>query len=473
MTFKHGVYVQERATKVSGEKSVDSAIPVVFGTAPKGKLQTPVVVRSYAEAVAEFGFSTDFNNYTLCEFIDCHFTLYKQSYAILVNVADVTTAKKTETKSLNLSQPVTVTDIQYPLVDTVKLKKGGKEVATKDVTASVDSDGFLVITLSEGSAVTLPATDVTVTYETFDMTKVKPTALIGAIDASTGKKTGFELLDDIIPTFGVVPGLVLAPKHATDPTIAAAMSAKAQNMNGMFKALTLIDVDTKKYKTKQQAIAAKKVGDAGEYMCWPMVQRNGRNYHMSTHMAGVIGKMDAENNGIPSHSPSNRAMQVDGCICADGTPVLLGANDANELNGQGIATVLSFIGGPRAWGNRTAAYPNATDMKDGFVHARRMMFWMNNWVISDTWKEVDASITRRFIQAMAEKHNMRLNSLASMGAILGGSCGFNALDNPPSQVIDGKVKFDLLVGIPSVAEQIEFGIEIDPSYLHALAQGGE
>lgn len=468
--FKHGVSANERGTQITGQGNVDSSIPVVFGTAPKGRVHTPVVVRSYAEAVAEFGFSADFESYTLSEFIDSHFSLYKQSYAILVNVLDPSTAKKSTTGTVDLLQSVTTTTIQYPVLDSVKLKKGTTDlVKGTDYSAALDKDGFLTITVPSGSTVTLPASGLTLTYDALDLTKVKSSDLIGSVDTTTGKKTGFELLDDIIPKFGVVPGLTLAPKYSTDPIVSSALIAKSQNINGMFKAFTLNDLDTKVIKTKQKAIESKSVGDPGQGICWPKVMRNGRIYHMSTHMAGLIGQMDAANNGVPSNSPSNRTMQVDGLVLADGTPVFLGVNDANDLNGVGISTVLSFIGGPRAWGNRTAAYPNMSDMKDIFIHAKRMMFWINNWIITDTWDNVDSGITPRFIESVTSKHNIRLNGLTSMGAILGGSCAYDPIENPTTQIFEGTVNFILSVGISGVAENIQFGIQIDPTYLASLS----
>lgn len=469
MSFKHGVYVTEKPTSITGQRSVDSAIPVVFGTAPKGAVNQPFVVRSYTEAVQEFGFSTDFETYTLSEFIDCHFNLYKQSYAILINVADLTKFKKTNTVVIDISDRVTVTDISYPGLDSIKLKKGTTDLVKEtDYSVKLDTNGTLIISIPDGSTLTLPATELTLSYDSFDSTKLKNTDVIGGVDPNTGVRTGFELLDNIVPQLNVVPSLVLAPRHSTDPLVSSAMVAKAQSINEMFKAFALTDLDTKTIKSKQKAIEAKQTGDPGQVICWPKVVKNGRMYHISTHLACVIAQMDSDNDGVPSRAPSNRTMQVDGCVLDDGTPVFVGPSDANDLNAVGITTMLSFFGGPRSWGTRTAAFPNATDMKDNFIHAKRMMFWINNWLITDTWQEVDSEINRRFLQAVTSKHNIRLNGLTSSGAILGGSCEFDPLDNSIGQMIEGKVMFKLSVGIPGIAENITFEVGIEPKYLESL-----
>ncbi|GIP25469.1 hypothetical protein J23TS9_05990 [Paenibacillus sp. J23TS9] len=472
MVFKHGVYVNEKA-QAPVSSNQDSTIPVVFGTAPKGPANTPVMVKSYSQAVEVFGFSEDFVSFTLSEFIDAHFNLYGLSQAILINVLDPGTAKKSNTGNLDISQELTVTDVQYPVMDSVKIKKASAElVKGTDYTVELDGDGYLVISIPTGSSVVLPAAGLTLTYDAADPSKVKSADLIGKADVATGKRTGFELLDTVIPMFGVVPGLVLAPKYSADNAVAAALTAKSQKINSMFKVFALTDLDTTTIRTKKAAIDAKKTGASGQDICWPKVIYKNKQYHMSTLKAGLIVQMDAANNGIPSISPSNRTMIADGCVLADGTPVFIGMDEANELNGAGISTLLSFIGAPRAWGNRTAAYPDgATEMKDVFISAKRMMFWLNNRIVTDTWEDVDNNITKRFVESVTDKHNLRLNGLVSMGVLLGGRCTFNPADNPDSQLLDGKIKFAVAVGLSPVAEAMEFTIEVDTSYLSTITAG--
>ncbi|WP_339271417.1 phage tail protein [Paenibacillus sp. FSL K6-1330] len=470
--FKHGVYVNEKG-QAPVSRNQESTIPVVFVTAPKGAINTPVMAKSFTQAAQEFGYSEDFSSFTVFEFIDAYFNLYGQSQAIIVNVLDPATAKKNNTTTVDLSQDTTVTDIQYPVLDSVKIKKGTADlVKGTDYTAELDDDGYLVISIPSGSSVTLPAAGLTLTYDAVDPSKIKNADLIGKVDAAMGKRTGFELLDSIIPMFGLVPGLVLAPKYSTDTAVAAAMTSKAQRINSMFKAFALTDLDTSTFKTKKAAIDAKKAGAPGQDICWPKVTYKNKQYHMSTHKAGLIVQMDAANNGIPSISPSNRSLIADGCVLADGTPVFIGMDEANELNGAGISTMLAFIGGPRAWGNRTAAYPDgATEMKDVFISAKRMMFWINNRIVIDTWEDVDSNITKRFVESVTDKHNLKLNGLVSMGALLGGRCTFNPADNPDAQLIDGKIKFAVAVGLAPVAETMEFTVEVDTSYLSTITAG--
>ena len=55
---------------------------------------------TYAEAVAQFGYSDDWEKYTLCEFIYSQFALFAMSPCVLINVLDP--AKHKETVALKL-----------------------------------------------------------------------------------------------------------------------------------------------------------------------------------------------------------------------------------------------------------------------------------------------------------------------------------------------------------------------------------
>ena len=61
--YKHGVYVSETGTSLIPTVRVESALPFVVGTAPinqieagSRKINEPVLINSYAEAVKYFGF---------------------------------------------------------------------------------------------------------------------------------------------------------------------------------------------------------------------------------------------------------------------------------------------------------------------------------------------------------------------------------------------------------------------------------
>lgn len=100
MEYKHGVYTREQATSLVPMTATSGGVVVAFGTAPIHLAQTaaaantPVLCYSYKEAVAAFGYSEDWENYTLAEVIKTHFALFNMAPLVLVNVLDPEKHKK-------------------------------------------------------------------------------------------------------------------------------------------------------------------------------------------------------------------------------------------------------------------------------------------------------------------------------------------------------------------------------------------
>ncbi|MEW8986388.1 MAG: hypothetical protein AB2401_05180, partial [Bacillus sp. (in: firmicutes)] len=100
--FFHGSRVREKDTPVTGT-TANTSLPVFFGTAPKGPVNEPVLVSTKAEATAIFGYSKDFDSYTIHEAMESHFSLHKQREVIFANVMDPAKAKKSDTANIDLS----------------------------------------------------------------------------------------------------------------------------------------------------------------------------------------------------------------------------------------------------------------------------------------------------------------------------------------------------------------------------------
>ena len=100
----HGVNIREQATSVTAINAADSAIPVIFGTAPVNMLENPtlnepVLCLSYSEAVKAFGSIKDNNDYSLLQAIEILYSLYGISKAVFVNVLDKAKHKKTQSRT--------------------------------------------------------------------------------------------------------------------------------------------------------------------------------------------------------------------------------------------------------------------------------------------------------------------------------------------------------------------------------------
>ena len=63
---------------------------------------------------------------------------------------------------------------------------------------------------------------------------------------------------------------------------------------------------------------------------------------------------------------------------------------------------------------------------------------------------------------------MWLNSLAARQQLLGGRIEFRDVDNPTTDLMDGKYHFKVFITPPSPAEDLEFDLEIDTEYYSTL-----
>lgn len=94
MAYKHGVYTLEAATSIISPVNTTAGLPVIYGTAPvhlatdRAEVNKPILCHTYAEALAAFGYSDNWEDFTLCEAIPSYFTLYGVAPVVLVNVLD-------------------------------------------------------------------------------------------------------------------------------------------------------------------------------------------------------------------------------------------------------------------------------------------------------------------------------------------------------------------------------------------------
>lgn len=483
MTYKHGVFPSEVPTSILPPVKTSAGLPVVFGTAPIHLASDPVAANkgvlcyTYNEAVKAFGYSDDWEKYTLCEFIYSHFSLFNVAPVVLVNVLDPSVHKEDVTAQtaeiddgkITLVVPMILNTLQVRLVEAGEpLTKG------TDYVAGFDLDKNIIITPVTGGAIPAQQENLVLKY-----TKLKPDAvdaddIIGGIDITTGEPEGLELVAQVFPKFRLVPGQVLAPKWSTNPAVAAVMHAKAGSINGVFKATALADIPTDGESAAKQYTEAPAWKNDNNYVnpqltvCWPKVMLGGKQFHLSTQLAGICCQTDAANDDIPYMSPSNKNLQANAAVTADGKEIFLDLLQANYLNGQGIVTALNFIGGWKAWGNRTGAYPGVTDVKDTFIPVRRMFNWIANTLVLTNWQKVDYPISKRLVETLVDSANIWFNGLAAREMILGGRVMFLEEENPTTDLLNGVFRLHYYVTPPPPAEDIEAVIEYDVSYFSSL-----
>jgi uncharacterized protein len=484
VSYKHGVYISEVDTSVSAPVEVAAGLPVFVGCAPvnladdpTAYVNKPLYASTYAEAVAALGYCTDYENYNLAEAIYVMFELYGVGPIIFINVLDPTKHKASVSDA-----SVTIADSEVTIAKAgillsslvVKLTSAGEALtADTDYTAAFDDDGNVVVSVIDGGSISSSQTSLVVSYDYLDPSLVTSSDIIGGTDTSTGAATGMELIDQIFPLFGEVPGLLLAPGWSEKSSVAAVMKTKVQNINSLFTAMAICDIDSTSdgadlYTEVYSWKTTKNYTSQYQINCWPKVALDGTVYRLSTHLAGLICYTDSDNDDIPYVSPSNKTLQIDSVVTADGTEVNLGPDQAAYVNGKGVVTAVNIIGGWKAWGNNTGIYPSSTDPKDRWIPVRRMFNWIGNSIITTYWEKVDDPINKRLIQTVVDSMNIWLNSLTAKGALLGGEVKFNSDENATTDLLNGVLSFHVYITPPIPAEDMEFILEFDTSNLESL-----
>lgn len=483
MAYQHGIDIKENATSISAPITGTAGLQVVFGTAPVNLLADPysavnklIMAYSLADAVAGLGYSTDYENYTLCQSMDANFKLFGVAPVIFCNVLDPAKHKTTQEETeCELSGGQATLKVTGMLLDTVVVKAGDTKISNENYITSFDNNGYVVVTLTAAGQTAVTTGTLKISGEKLDPAAVTATDIIGGYDSVTGKETGIELVRQVYPKFSMTPGLLLAPGWSHDASVATTLAAKCNEINGVFTCECLIDISTENAR-KYTDVGAEKENIAciskHAILCWPMAEYKGKIFYLSSVLAACIAHTDISNDDVPNLSPSNIPMPISGAVLQDGTEILLDQIQANDLNAIGVVTVLNSNGW-RSWGNNTACYPDNIDPKDRWIACRRFFSWHGNTFIRLYGERVDSPANYRLIESLVDDENVRGNSLVSQGKAAGIRIEYNADENPAKQVIDGKIKFHQYLAPYTPAEYIENTLEFDRSMLEAALSGGE
>src|SRR5699024_7763128 len=107
-----------------------------------------------------------------------------------------------------------------------------------------------------------------------DPSKVTADDIVGGVSISTGAETGLEVVRQVYPKTGYVPGILLAPRFSRNANVCAALQAKCRSINSVFNCVCFVDIDsTAEGAVKYQDVAAQKVAQAATsreaYGLWP------------------------------------------------------------------------------------------------------------------------------------------------------------------------------------------------------------
>lgn len=480
--LKHGVTWSDVPTSIISPIKASAGINFVVGTAPAhlvaepARANRPRLYNTYQAFVSEMGYSDDWKSYTLCEHAYCAFVLYGISPVVYCNVLDPNVHRQgVPPAAIDIDANREIVLAAGTVVESIVVRSADGEERFDDgvdYSTRVARDGRVVIVVHEEGGIGPSATALTVSYDRVMPEAVTKADIIGGIDLNTGAREGLETIEEVFPLFGVVPGIILAPGFSGDAEVAAVLEAKCESINGCFKARCAIDVDTQTIKKAIDVPAWKNSNNIvfeRQDALWPKLGLTDRVFNFSSQWGPLQMHTDAtRGRDLPYYSASNKRLRINKTVLADGSEIIVPKPDADYLNSQGVVTTINFIGGHRAWGNRTAAYPATSDVKDVFHSVRRMYDYIGNTVVLTVWQKVDEPMNRRLIDAVTESLQTWLNSLYSEGATLGAEVQFRHDENPTTELLAGHMVFHLFIAPPPPAEWIEFRLEFNVGYLNTL-----
>ena len=456
--FLHGVETIELEQGYRSIRQVKTAVIGLTGTAYQGTPNEITLISSERIAAQTFGAVSASAGATIPQAFNA---IYDQGGAIViaVNVLDKAKHFSTATESLTAGSLVILKN--QHVFDLKITDEEGTEITEYTLDATLGT----VSGLENGKTFEF-------NYSYLDASKVTAADIIGETTAD-GKRTGLQALENAYPTLGFDAKIIIAPQFCEKAEVATAMIAMAEKL----RAVALIDAPAG--LTFQQALAAR--GSESNFntqseraiLCYPhCVAYNtatGENITepLSQRLAGVICAVDDEKGYW--FSPSNN--EINGIVGME-IPISARINDANSeanlLNEQGIVTIFNSYGsGYKVWGNRTAAWPTDTGVKN-FINIRRVADVIHESLEYSMVQFLDQPINEALIDSICESVNSFMRTLVARGAIVDGACTFDASKNEASEIALGHLTFDLTFMPPTPCERISFESYIDINLLSNL-----
>ncbi len=470
MSLNHGINTYKSDTKFASVTKAQVGIPLFVGAMPIHKSGTsfdekPILINNFEEFRA-LGYSGAWRDvsgnpkWNLCQAAYGFLLLSGMAPAFFVNVYNPATHK---TEVAEAEYDVTDHTVQLPddaIVDDSFVVKVGTNTIVKGTDYSViyTDNACKVELLSTGGNYT--ATKLKITYNKADLSQITASVI----------ETAFEKAELCKTVYNVVPDLLCCPGWSKNPAVAAVMAAKAQSINGLFRAKAVVDLDT-------AAAAADSYDDVltwksnngytDEYMivCWPLAKIDDMVFDLSVLICGVICRTDTNNGDLPYESPSNKTISITGLCNAAGDDIYLTVQQADIISySAGVVTILNF-GGYVVWGNYTGCWPVNSDVADCFIPTSRMMDFLSNTFVITFWGYVDKPLSRVLIDAIVNSFNSYLDGLTATGALLGGEIAYVEDNNPTADLLGGKFRLDLQMASAVPAQQINLFSEFSVSML--------
>lgn len=432
LIYKHGTYGEFAETQ-AGVATQSGTCAVYVGTAPVNLVRgyaeadvvnSPVYLKDWAAVQRTMGYSDDWKTFTLCEAFKAHFnnTAGNAGPIIVINVLDPAIHKKEQ----QTTTPLTFANRRATIVsdkiilDTLAL---ADKVEGTDYTVDYNyTTGEVIISDIGALAMTEP---VNATYSEVDTTALDKDDIIGGVTAN-GVYSGLGCVGLVYPELNFIPNIIVAPGWSDIPEVFQAMITAGMKINGHWDAYVIGDLTLTSTDTIEKAVAwQENNGYKNERVktYWPMgVGTDGNIYHLSTMCAWRMLLVDAENNGIPMETPSNKPAPLSKLYFGEGsTNRGFDQSRANDLNAHGISTAVFWGGQWVLWGGHTSAYEfgAVTDKRVIFDNNIRMMMYITNSFQQEWALTIDEPMTVALAESIRAREQEKADRLVAIGALIG------------------------------------------------------
>lgn len=484
MAYKHGVYAEQKGYSGAIPQRAIGTVPAYVGTAPihqavaagdyAKRINKPIVLYSYSDAVTKMGYSEDWGNFTLCEAVAAHFLngVNPIGPIVVVNMANPSVLEATDTiKTVVLTgesgNKVGYIDDAQAAIENVAVT-ASPSIVQGDYTLEYEGERIKVTIKKAG----FTSASCTATYKRIDTSNTAITTTVFA--------TALDSLDLCQTSTGLIPNIVAAPKFSKDKAYHDKMMIKAlAKISAKWNFVCASDIPTASVATIDAAITWKEANGYTsklDKVFYPKVMYDGKQYHLSTMAVVDMQFTDSNAGGTPHISPSNKMIAATANVLHDGTELYIDEPTANRANEKGITTTNIVRGALRLWGGHMANYDyvnvsniNPEDRQDSSI---RMMVYMMNALQYDYIDSVDKPMSRRDIDSILASVQQWLNSLVNDGKLLYAAIRFDAASNPDSDIVDGDFVFDVATTTAPNAKSITFRVQYSGAGLSTLT-GGE
>lgn len=468
--YLHGVETVEVERGPRPVRTVKSAVIGLIGTAPIGAVNVSTLTLSEKDAAA---FGPQLPGFTIPQALDAIYD-HGAGTVIVINVLDPATHKTAvANEAIAFDASTDRVKLAHGAVAALVVKStdgATTYVAGTDYTADLVTGEIVRI---KGGGI-VAAGSAKANYDYADPTKVTAADIIGAVNEA-GVRTGLKALKDTYNLFGFFAKILIAPAFCTQNSVATELIAMADQLG----AIAYIDAPIG--TTYAQALAGR--GPAGTInfntssdrvrLCYPHVKvydpvlNAERLEPLSARAAGLRAKVDLDK-GFWWSSSNQELAGVIGVERQLSAMIDDPQSEVNLLNEVGITTVFNSYGtGLRLWGNRSAAWPTVTHMRN-FENVRRTGDVINESIRYFSQQYIDMPLNQALIDSLVESVNGYGRKLIGDGALIGFKAWYDPARNEETELAAGHLLISYKYTPPPPLERLTYETEITSEYLVTL-----